>query len=42
MGMPSVSISFTERAITAVKRGERGIVALILRDENIPVANPIT
>ena len=42
MGMPSVSISFTEKAITAVKRGERGIVALILKDENIPVANPIT
>lgn len=42
MGMPSVSISFTEKAITAVKRGERGIVALILKDENIPETNPIT
>lgn len=41
MGMPSVSISFTEKAITAVKRGERGIVALILKDENIPETNPI-
>ena len=42
MGMPSVSISFTERAVTAVKRGERGIVALILKDENVPETNPIT
>ena len=42
MGMPSVSISFTEKAITAVKRGERGIVALILKDENIPETNPVT
>ena len=41
MGMPSVSISFTEKAITAVKRGERGIVALILKDENIPETKPI-
>lgn len=31
MGMPSVSISFTEVAATAVKRGERGIVAMIVR-----------
>ena len=42
MGMPSVSISFTEKAITAVKRGERGIMALILKDENIPETNPVT
>lgn len=42
MGMPSVTISFTEKAITAVKRGERGIVALILKDENIPETNPAT
>lgn len=32
MGMPSIDIGFTEKAITVVKRGERGIVALILRD----------
>lgn len=40
MGMPSVSISFTEKAITAVKRGERGVVALIIKDENVPDTNP--
>lgn len=32
MGMPSVSITFTEVAATAIKRGERGIIAMILRD----------
>lgn len=32
MGMPSVSITFTEVAATAVKRGERGIIAMILKD----------
>jgi len=32
MGMPSVSITFTEVAATAIKRGERGIIALILKD----------
>lgn len=40
MPMPSISISFSEKAITAVKRGERGIVAMILRDANVPATNP--
>lgn len=39
--MPSVTISFTEKAATAVKRGERGRVALILKDTNIPEQNPV-
>lgn len=33
MKMPSVEISFKEQAATAIKRGERGIVALILKEE---------
>lgn len=41
MGMPSVTITFSELAATAVKRGERGIVALILKDENVPDTNPV-
>lgn len=41
MPMPSITISFTEKAISAVKRGERGIVAMILRDANVPATNPI-
>lgn len=40
MGMPGVSISFTEVAATAVKRGERGIVAMIVRDV-VPDKNPV-
>ncbi len=31
MKMPGVNISFTEKASTAVERGERGIVAMILK-----------
>ena len=32
MGLPSVIINFKETAFSAIKRGERGIVALVLRD----------
>lgn len=32
MGLPSVIINFKETASSAIKRGERGIVALVLRD----------
>ena len=39
-GMPSINISFTELAATAVKRGERGIVAMILNDTSAPATNP--
>lgn len=41
MGMPSVSISFTELAATAVTRGERGIIAMILSDTAVPDKNPV-
>lgn len=33
MGLPSVIINFKETGITAIKRGERGIVTLILKDK---------
>lgn len=33
MGLPKISIAFKTAGITAVKRGERGIVALVLRDD---------
>ena len=33
MGLPSINITFKEQGITAIKRGQRGIVALILRDD---------
>ena len=32
-GLPSVNISFTQKGATAINRGNRGIVALILKDE---------
>ena len=40
MGMPSVNISFTEKAKQSIERSERGIVALILKDET-PNENPV-
>ncbi len=41
MGMPSVNVSFTEKAAQAIKRGERGVVALILKEATVPATNPI-
>lgn len=40
MGMPGMNMSFSEKASTVVKRGEKGIVALILKDK-IPSKNPL-
>lgn len=42
MGMPSVNISFSEKAAQIIKRGERGIVALILKEATVPTTNPVT
>lgn len=42
MGMPSIMITFSEIAATAVKRGERGIIALILKDAAELDTNPVT
>lgn len=41
MGLPDINILFKQIGTTAIKRGERGIVALILRDAAVPVTNPI-
>lgn len=43
MGAPSITISFIEKAISAVTRGERGIVMLWVKDA-LPAAavNPVT
>jgi len=41
MGMPSVNVSFTEKASQAVTRGERGVVALIIKD-TAQAVNPFT
>lgn len=42
MGMPSVSVSFSEKAAQVIKRGERGVVALILKETTVPTGNPFT
>lgn len=42
MGMPSINISFKETAIASIARSERGIVALILKEETVPAGNPLT
>lgn len=39
MNLPSINIIFKNKANTAVERGERGIVALILKDA-VPTTNP--
>lgn len=43
MGAPSINISFIEKALTAIKRGERGIVLVLVKDD-VPAGanNPIT
>lgn len=41
MGMPSINISFTEVAASAIKRGERGIIAMILKESSVPATNPM-
>ena len=33
MGLPDINIEFKTTGITAIKRSEKGTVALILRDE---------
>lgn len=40
MKMPSMSISFTEAATSVVERGERGIIAMIVKD-TVPETNPV-
>lgn len=42
MGMPSINISFTEAAVASIKRSERGIVGLILKETKVPTVNPVT
>jgi len=42
MGEPSIQIVFKQAGITAIKRGERGVVVLILKDTMPPTySNPI-
>ena len=33
MGLPEINIMFKTKGLTAIKRSERGIVAVILKDD---------
>lgn len=35
MGLPSISIKFKEQGVSAIQRGDRGVVALILKDTSM-------
>ena len=39
-GMPSITITFTELASSAIQRGEKGIIAMILKETTVPT-NPV-
>lgn len=41
MGAPSINVIFTEMGTTAITRGDRGIVVLLLKDDTIPETNPV-
>jgi len=41
MPLPAINITFRQQGITAIRRSQRGIVALILED-TVPATNPIT
>lgn len=41
MGLPEVRIEFIEKAVSAIKRSSRGIVALILKDDTKPAGEVV-
>ena len=41
LGLPSVNIVFKQEGISAIERGERGIVALVLRDTKATGAHTV-
>ena len=41
MGMPNITITFSEVAATLVKRGERGVIGMIIKDTTVPTVNPV-
>lgn len=40
LGMPSITIRFIEKGVSAIQRGQRGVVGLILRGA-VPSTNPV-
>lgn len=41
MKMPSVTVSFRERGVTAIQRSERGIIAMVLEDDITKATNKV-
>lgn len=35
MGAPSVNIAFIEKAATVIQRGERGVIAMLLKESAV-------
>ncbi len=42
MGLPSMKVIFTAAAVDAIRRSDRGIVGMILKEENMEGDNPFT
>lgn len=42
MGLPAMKVIFTAAAVNAIRRSDRGIVGMILKEENIGETNPVT
>lgn len=39
MGAPSINIAFIERSASAIQRGERGVIAMLLKEDSVKEAN---
>ena len=35
LGLPSISVKFIQEGMSAIKRGKRGIVGMIIKEENV-------
>ena len=42
LGVPSINIAFIEQALTAIQRGERGIIAMLLKDTEMEEKSSFT
>ena len=39
MGAPSVNIAFIEKSATVIQRGERGVIAMLLKESAVTTAD---
>ena len=40
MGLPAMNVIFTERAVESIKRSDRGVIGMIVKD-TVPDGNPV-